>query len=43
MAVAGKYNENKNGTPKNQEFSGEHPYSGSFIYLGYWGMKKSGF
>ena len=43
MKIVGTYNEHQNGTPANQEFYGEHPYSGSFIYLGYWGRTNSGF
>jgi hypothetical protein len=37
MKVAGAYN---NGTYNDDAYYGEHPYSGSYIYYGFWGYLK---
>lgn len=43
MKIVGEYNAQTNGRPANNTYSGEHPYSGSYIHYGYWGNKNSAY
>jgi hypothetical protein len=44
MSAVGAYNENNNKAKiKDRFYDGENPYSGSFIYYGYWGRGRSSY
>lgn len=43
MSAVGAYNEKDGSKMKDRTFQGEHPYSGSYIWLGYWGSNKSSY
>lgn len=43
MAAAGGYNEKNGAKIIDRYYQGEHPYSGSYIFYGYWGARRSSY